>query len=56
MIALKNAIDRLHSITQGIDKDEIEDDTGWWINSGGAGFGAQKLTELEALITEIYER
>lgn len=56
MIALKDAINRLHSITLGIDMDEIQDDAGWWSNSSGANFGAQKLAELEGLITEAYEK
>lgn len=45
---------KLHYITKGIDKDECESEFGWWTTSEGAKYGAETLTELEALIQEIY--
>lgn len=47
------ALGRLHEITEGIDQTEDEPGDGWWEVSTGAEFGAQKLCELEDLITDL---
>lgn len=52
----KKAIEKLHYIMRGVDQEECESDVGWWENRGGAYFGANVLTDLEALINEIFER
>lgn len=47
------ALDQLRSILQGIDQCEYENDNGWWETATGAGFGARKLAEVEALIGSL---
>ena len=49
------ALTQLRAIVKGIDHEECDDpsDGGWWETSEGAEFGAQKLAELEALVTRI---
>ena len=43
----------LRKILIGIDKDQCEDDNGWWETSSGAEFGAKKLKEVEALVKKL---
>lgn len=38
--------DKIKEILKGIDKDEWEDNDGWWETSAGAEFGAKKLKEI----------
>lgn len=38
--------DKIKEILKGIDKDEWEDNDGWWETSTGAEFGAKKLNEV----------
>jgi hypothetical protein len=40
--------DRLRTILDGIDKNEIEDPDGWWETGKGAAFGAGILAGVEA--------
>lgn len=40
----------LDELLYGIDKDQCDDERGWWETSTGAGFGATKLAELKATI------
>jgi len=47
------AIARLREILRGIDCTEVEDPAGWWETSTGAGFGAQKLREVESFLGEL---
>ncbi len=49
----EDALRRLREITDGIDRDETEDEAGWWETSVGAEFGARKLSELESLIRSL---
>lgn len=49
-----NEWDWLDEILHGIDKDEVEDDAGWWPNSIGARFGAVRLRALKAAIKERF--
>lgn len=46
-------ISKVRAILAGIDKCEVDDDEGWWETSTGAGFGAHKLAEVEALLGAI---
>jgi hypothetical protein len=41
-------------LLRGIDKDQCEDDTGWWETSTGAEFGKGVLTELKREIVRRY--
>ncbi len=43
----------LRKILIGIDKDQREDDNGWWETSCGAEFGAKKLKEVEELFKKL---
>lgn len=43
----------LESILAGIDKEETNDDTGWWKTSKGARFGTRKLEEVKVLIRRL---
>ena len=47
------AVRELRSIVDGIDRDETEDDDGWWETSTGAEFGAERLRHLERLIERL---
>ena len=49
-------IKELRKILIGIDKDECEDDNGWWETSTGAEFGAKKMKEVEELVKKLYEQ
>lgn len=54
----EEAIQRLHAITAGIDKDgaaEAGNPGGWWETSRQAEVGRHKLTELEELIRALTE-
>ena len=42
----------IKKILEGIDKDESEDDSGWWETSDGAKFGKEKLKEIEDLFNK----
>ena len=50
------ALTRLREIVNGIDSTQSDDDAGWWECSPGDDFGAGKLSELETLITDLFER
>lgn len=43
-------LEEIRAILQGIDKDEVEDDRGWWETSAGAEFGASALARIERLL------
>lgn len=45
-------IEAIKDILDGIDREETEDQTGWWETSTGAEFGAKKLDEIIDLITK----
>lgn len=47
------ALARLRAIVRGIDRDDGDDESGWWETSVGAEFGAARLIELEALICDL---
>lgn len=49
----EQALARLREIVRGIDRDEVNDECGWWETSAGAEFGAARLVELEALIRDL---
>jgi hypothetical protein len=40
----------IRELLKGIDKDECEDNSGWWETSHGAKFGEQKLEQLIELV------
>lgn len=46
-------IDKLNEILKGIDKDQCEDDNGWWETICGAEFGANKLKEVQDLVKKL---
>lgn len=46
-------IDKLNEILKGIDKDQCESDDGWWETSSGAGFGSEKLKEVQDLVKNL---
>ena len=45
--------EKLESILEGIDKDECEDENGWWETSTGAKFGEKKKKELVDLLSQV---
>lgn len=45
-------LEKIKETLKGIDKDEIEDENGWWETSVGAEFGKKKLLEILDLIKE----
>jgi hypothetical protein len=55
-IDTSEALRQLHHICTGIDKDEIEDEDGWWETPTGAEFGAARLRDLERLVTRLAAR
>ena len=44
---------KIRELLKGIDKDECEDDDGWWETSSGAKFGKDKLDRLIELINNF---
>lgn len=44
----------LDELLSGIDKDECDDDAGWWPTGTGAEYGAAKLAALKAEILRRY--
>lgn len=45
-------LEELEKILDGIDKNELDDKSGWWETSEGAEFGKAKLEEIRALLKE----
>lgn len=43
----------IEQILEGIDKCEVDDDSGWWETDSGAAFGAQKKQEILAYIEKL---
>lgn len=44
--------DRVCEVLRGIDKTQVEDPDGWWETFGEAEFGAEKLKNLRAILTD----
>ena len=44
---------KLKVILKGIDKDEIEDENGWWETSTGVEFGRNILKKIDQLLKNI---
>lgn len=40
-------MNKIREILKGIDKEEFEDNDGWWETSTGVEFGKKKLLEIE---------
>ena len=47
---IDDIVKEFNKIVEGIDKDEIETESGWWETSDGAKFGAGIKVECEALL------
>lgn len=50
----QRCLEEIGKILTGIDKDEIEDENGWWETSTGAKFGKTKLLAIKKTVTRVF--
>lgn len=49
---METLIEKIKQILEGIDKEESDDDKGWWETSTGAEFGKAKLEQVIQAVIE----